>query len=85
MLGGIIYAIGVTLLIFGFFPVGKVPFAVKGVDIGNIWSRVAGAFVIAGFTMIRFGEGKWITLGIILMVLSLILLLMAMLKYIERG
>ncbi len=82
---GIVYAIVMTLLIFGFFPVGKMPFTVTGVDFGNIWGRIAGALIIIGFTFIHFCGREWLVPGIVLVLLALILLLIAMLKYIEQG
>ena len=53
------------MLIFGVIPIGMFPFSVKGVHVQNIWVRIAGACLLAGYIVLKSTgvEYNWLGVG----------------------
>lgn len=80
-----ILLLGGGMLIFGIIPIGMYPFAVKGVSILNIWVRIAGACLLAGFLILQFTEAEYNWLGVGLFMAAPLFIAVSVIKYIGEG
>jgi len=61
-----IIIIGGGMLIFGVIPIGMFPFSVRSIHIRNIWVRIAGVCLLAGYVILRSTgiEYNWLGVGL---------------------
>ena len=80
-----ILLLGGGMLLFGIIPIGKAPFSIKKVSIQNIWVRIAGACLLAGYFILQFTEAEYNWLGIGFFMATPLFIAAAVIKHIGEG
>lgn len=85
LFGLFVLLVGGGMLVIGVIPIGKFPLAVRSVSIQNIWVRIAGVCLLAGYIILRSTGIEYNWVGVGLYMLTPLFIAAAIIKHITDA